>query len=437
MADHKSPVAVPSRREILKLATLGTAGAALSAPFVARRAEAAVTISLMHESSFIKDYDAYMNNVLIPAYKKKTGVNVKYELVSVGSLQTRVTTAAETGQGPDITCNFFNWPFLYNDKYMDVTDIAEKAGKDNGGWYPAAAEAVVVDGKWKAVPFGNVGQLMVWRMDWFKEVGFEKFPDTWDELYEAGVKLKKNGHPIGFELGHGFGDNHGWLYPLLWSFGGKEVEPDGKTIVLDSHETAAAVDFCRKLFKDTMLEDVLGWTDPNNNKSYLSEQISCTNNAESILWFAKKDFPDIAKVTGQAMNPKGPTGQRFHILAPWSHSIFKHTKHPQEARAFLAWLNEPAQVGGWLASADSYYGPFMHAYDDAKLWHVEPRNLPFRDSLATSHLPGWPAPVSRQTSQSVAKYVVVDMFAKACAGKSTKEVIADATAQLKQIYGQA
>jgi len=29
---------------------------------------------------------------------------------------------------------------------------------------------------------------------------------------------------------------------------------------------------------------------------------------------------------------------------------------------------------------------------------------------------------------------VVDMFAKACAGKSTKEVIADAAAQLKQIY---
>ena len=55
-------------------------------------------------------------------------------------------------------------------------------------------------------------------------------------------------------------------------------------------------------------------------------------------------------------------------------------------------------------------------------------------SLATSHLPGWPAPISRPQSESVAKYVVVDMFAKACAGKSTKEVIAEANAQLKQIY---
>ena len=37
----------------------------------------------------------------------------------------------------------------------------------------------------------------------------------------------------------------------------------------------------------------------------------------------------------------------------------------------------------------------------------------------------------------VAKYVVIDMFAKACAGASTKDVIKDAAAQLKDIYRSA
>ena len=32
----------------------------------------------------------------------------------------------------------------------------------------SAQEAVVVNGKWKAIPFGNIGQLMNWRTDWFK-----------------------------------------------------------------------------------------------------------------------------------------------------------------------------------------------------------------------------------------------------------------------------
>ena len=77
-----------------------------------------------------------------------------------------------------------------------------------------------------------------------------------------------------------------------------------------------------------MLEDCLGWTDVSNNKAWMSEQISCTNNAESILWFAKKQFPDIAKVTQQSLNPQGPKG-RFHILAPWSHAIYNFSPEPE------------------------------------------------------------------------------------------------------------
>ena len=94
-------------------------------------------------------------------------------------------------------------------------------------------------------------------------------------------------------------------------------------------------------------------------------------------------------------------------------------------------------MSGWYTSADTYYQPLLHAYDNAPMWQVEPRNIPYRDALASAHLLGWPAPPSRHLAESVAKYVVVDMFAKACAGAATKDVIANAEAQLKQIYRQA
>lgn len=434
MVFSERPLSSTSRRQLLKAAGAGAATSIVGGP---RGRAATKSLTLLHESSFIKTFDAYFQQTLAPTYEKLTGVRINYELASVGSLQTRVTTIAETGTGPDLTLNFFNWPFLYDEKYLDVSDIAEAVGKQQSGWYESAKEACVVNGKWKAVPFGNVGQLMNWRTDWFKEVGFEKFPETWEELLEAGTKLKANGHPFGFELGHGFGDNHGWIYPLLWSYGGHEVEPDGKTVVLDSDETARAVDFARKFFQQAMLEDVLGWTDPSNNKAWLSQQISCTNNAESILWVAKRDFPEIAKVTDQAPNPKGPKGERYHLLNAWSHSIFTHTPDHDAAEAFLRWLTDKPQLEAWYASADTYYQPFLHGYDDAPMWKIEPRNLPYREALASAHLPGWPAPVSRAQSEVIAKYVVIDMFAKACAGASTKEVIKTATDQIKQIYGQA
>ena len=277
-----------SRRDFLKVAVVGAAGAAL-APGVGRAADK--TVTLLHESSFIQTFDDYIKNTLAPAYEKETGVKVVYELTAVGSLPTRISTVIETGSGADVTMIFLLYPFLFSDKLMDVSDIAEEIGKQQGGWYPAAKEAGIVNGQWKAIPHSNIGQLMNWRTDWFAEVGVKKFPDTWEELYEVGKKLKAKDHPFGFELGHGFGDNHGWIYPLLWSYGGHEVEADGKTVVIDSDETAKALDFARKFFKDCMFDDVLGWTDVSNNKAWMAEQISCTNNAESILWFAKKQFP--------------------------------------------------------------------------------------------------------------------------------------------------
>ena len=281
-----------SRRGFLKLAGLGAAGAVLSSRPISASTK---SLTLLHESSFIKTYDEHFQKVLAPAYEKETGVKVTYELTSVGSLQTRVTTVAETGSGADITSNAFSWPFLFDEKYLDVSDIAEEAGKRQGGWYEAAKEAVFVNGKWKAIPFGNIGQLMNWRTDWFKEVGVAKFPETWEELYEVGKKLKAKDHPFGFELGHGFGDNHGWLYPLLWSYGGAEVAPDGKTVAIDSDETARAVDFARKFFRDTMLEDVLGWTDPSNNKAWYAEQIPAPTMPKASSGWASGTFLKLAR----------------------------------------------------------------------------------------------------------------------------------------------
>ena len=421
-----------SRRDVLKIALASAGTAAL--PW--RAGAAGKTITMLHESSFIKVFDEFFQNTLAPNYEKETGVKVIYETTSVGSLPTRDSTVIETGTGADLSMLALLFPFLYQDKLLDVSDIAEDMGKKQGGWYDVGKEAGMIDGKWKAVPFCNIGQLMNWRTDWFAEVGVKKFPDSWEDLYDVGKKLKAKDHPFGFELGHGFGDNHGWLYPLLWSYGGHEVEADGKTVVIDSGETAKAIDFARKFFKDCMLDDVLSWTDVSNNKAWYAEQISCTNNAQSILWLAKRDFPEIAKVTDQALNPQGPKG-RFHLMNSISHGIFNFSPEKDASHDFLRWLMDEKQLGAWYASADSYYQPVTHGFDNAPMWQVEPRNIPYRDAMASAHLPGWPSPPGRQLAESVAKYVVVDMFAKACSGSSTKDVIKAADAQLRDIYKSA
>jgi multiple sugar transport system substrate-binding protein len=419
-----------TRREFLTVSLVTAAGAAL-APRQA--ASAPKSMSVVRESSFIKAFDDYFAKTLAGEYEKATGIKIIYEPVSVGGMLTRLTTIAETKSGPEIAMTAVNWPHLFDASLVDVSDVAGEIGKKIGPWHDNILDSVVVNKKWKALPWGNIGQLEVYRTDWFKEVGVTKFPETWEDLLSAGKLLKAKGHPFGFELGHGFGDNHGWLYPLLWSYGGREVDKDGKTVLIDSDETAKAVDFCRRFYKETMTEDVLGWTDVNNNKAFFGEQISCTNNASSILVVGKRDFPEIAKVTDHGLNPHGPKG-RFHVFNPLAHALLTHAPDQAAAKAFLRWLYDDKQLSRWLASGDCYYAPFLHGYDNHPMWNAEPRYLPYKESLKTSRLHGWPGPASHAMSESVAKYVLVDMFAKACQGESTKTVIAAAAGQLKTIY---
>jgi multiple sugar transport system substrate-binding protein len=423
-----------SRRDLLKLTAGGAVGAIAASSWRPRRASAKpAQITFMRESSYVKEFDEHFKNVLIPRYQQETGIKLNYEIIGAGgSAVPRLVSIVESKAPVDVAWVQQEW--LYRDGLLDVSDIAEEVGRQQGGWYPEVKELSVWEGKWKSVPFGNIGQVMVYRRDWFDAAGITTFPDTWDEFLEAGTRLKKAGHPYGMSMGHGYADNNSWLLPLLWGFGGQVVAKDGKTIQLDSAETARAVDYVRKLYKDACLDDCLGWLDPANNKGFLTSQISCTNNAMSILISAKRDLPEMGKVTDQALNPKGPKG-RFHSLVPVTHGIFKHTPDPEAAKQFLRWLMAPKQVGAWYASAHMYHAPFLHAYDHDPEWDKEPRFKPDQRVLETGKLVSWPAPADRKAGEVVSKWIVIDMFAKACTGVSTKQVIADAVTGLKQIYG--
>ena len=332
-----------TRRSFLKLAAAGAAGAA-AGPFISRNAQAQPkTITFARESSYVKNFDVHFQNVMMPAYEKATGIKIEYQIQAAGgSAVPQLVSMVENKSGADLAWVQQEW--LYRDALVDVSDIAEEVGKQQGGWYDEIKRLSVDKGKWKSVPKGNIGQLMNYRKDWFDEAGVKSFPDTWDEFLEAGIKLKAKGHPFGMSMGHGFADNYSWLYPLLWSYGVTVMDKDGKKVALDSSETAKAVEYVKELYKKACIEDCIGWLDPANNKAFLTSQISCTNNAYSIMVSAKRDLPDMGKVIDHALNPKGPTGQRHHALVPVTHGVFAHSKDVQAAKDFLHPPVEPLRA---------------------------------------------------------------------------------------------
>src|SRR5262249_28071302 len=150
----------------------------------------------------------------------------------------------------------------------DSGDVAEEIGKAQGGYYDVSTKVATVDNKWIGVPWTANGGLIAYRKSWVEEGGDNSFPQNWGTMREAGQKLKAKGAPLGQTAGHTFGGAPGWWYPFLWSWGGKEVEADGKTVVLNSKETVESIKFAVAFWKDCCDEGGLAWDDTNNNRDF-------------------------------------------------------------------------------------------------------------------------------------------------------------------------
>src|SRR6478752_1897273 len=232
------------------------------------------TVHWLKWVDFVPATDQMFNKEMMPAAEKALGIKIKLETVNGNDLQPRITSAIQSAAGPDLIMSFNSYTHLYANSVVDLSDLADAVGKREGGIYPYA-KAICSNGKmFMGMPWAVIGGMIAYRKSWLEEAGATKFPDNWEDYRALAKKLKAKGRPFGQTLGHTFGDAPGFTYPYLWSWGGKEVEKDGKTVVINSKETIESVKFMTGLWKDAMDEGGLAWDDTNNNRAFLSQTIS-------------------------------------------------------------------------------------------------------------------------------------------------------------------
>ena len=420
-----------SRRKFLG-ATVGTT-AALSLGTFIRSGQAATQLRALTWSNTLSAMDDVIREQA-REYGQKTGVEVTWDFINQTDLPTKTAAAVESGAGPDIITLWGDGPQLYAKSLIDMDDVAVDLSNHLDGWTTVAKEIAIVGKTWKAVPWGIIPIAITYRTDWLKDVGYAAFPDTYDEMLVASRKLKDKGHPVGFALGRAIGDANQSYYPMLWAFGGREVDKNGKTVALDSPQTATAIDYVRKLFKEGMTPDVLSWNDSSNNRAFLAEAISATGNAASIYWAEASSAPQLRAVTNHALWPRGPAG-RFGYSTPLSLGVFKFSKAQKEAKAYIKWMQEPQQYSPWIGKGQGMMAGLLAFYENDPVWRSDPKLTILREIPKYVRMPGYPASPSRAAAEAMVKFTIVNMFARACTGMSTAETIKVATGELKQIYG--
>jgi multiple sugar transport system substrate-binding protein len=391
-------------------------------------------VHLLHWTSFVPDEDKWFKETLQSEWAKPNGVDLTVELVSANEAQPKIVAALQGGGGPDVMLLQWTWAHLYTDKLADVSDIAEKIGTDGGGYYDLAKQNAQVQGTWRAVPFGFLGNAEHYRDSVLKAAGGTSFPTSWSDLAKVGADVKtKSKLFFGQAIGHSFGDPPTFFLPFLWSYGGSETDESGKKLAVNSAATKDALVAFKDVFGKASDPQCLSWDDSANNRAYAAKQIWATLNGASIYLSAVKDDPELAKDTQMALLPAGPKGQ-FMLGVPFQYAIPKYVKDPGPAKELISYVMAPKTYGTFMKAGKGYtLAPYKKGESD--LWpSSDPKLDPFKKIGSLSKWYGYPAAPSTAASESGSKYILVDMFAKVAQGETPESAMSWAEGELKKIY---
>jgi multiple sugar transport system substrate-binding protein len=228
----------------------------------------------------------------------------------------------------------------------------------------------------------------------------------------------------------------------MWSWGGTEIEKDGKTVNLNKKEVIDSVKFMTAFWKEAHDEGGLAWDDTNNNRAFLSQTICATLNGASIYIESLRNPDKYMTEKGAQLKtdiqhaplPKGPAGQ-FAMHTFFSHVIPSYSKNQAGAKEFLKWIHTKANYEPWFVSQKGFATPPTHAWEKHKLWDEDKVMAPFKVAGLLGQTPGYPLPASgKKPAEVLTKYIITDMYAKAVQGMPAEDAVKWAQGELTKVY---
>src|SRR5699024_4693054 len=116
------------------------------------------------------------------------GVKINVENFAWAEFQTKWTTGFGSNQLPDVSTALPNHvvEMLDVDALVPLNDVVDNIGRDR--FYEASLEEGTIGEDNYSIPIYSHAMVMWYRKDLLDEVGLD-VPETWDELFEAAVKI--------------------------------------------------------------------------------------------------------------------------------------------------------------------------------------------------------------------------------------------------------
>ena len=206
--------------------------------------------------------------------------------------------------------------------------------------------AKLVGDKYYLMPYGFYLKMLFYRSDWLEEAGIP-VPTTWDEIYEAGLKLTDPSKGrYGWTLR---GVRGGWTFvgeltrARLGSTGIDLFDPyytsSGKS-VFGTPEAALMMDYMKKLYTDTSPKDSISWAYPDQCQAFTSGVTAFLFQDPEVVAICEESMEpgtwDTAPLPVDSVTGQFPVGVGY---AGWG--IPAHSTHKKEAADFILYLSDP------------------------------------------------------------------------------------------------
>lgn len=416
-----------TRRQFLKTSTATAVGmswlASGRAPAFAQKRE----LTLLAWNHFVPASDDELRKQA-EAFGKQAGVTVRVDTIAHLQLPAKRAAEAQSQSGHDLLQTGGADPFLYENQLADVGDVIDDLGKKYGGWYPFAQEGSHTGSGWRAVPWFWISFPATYNVAHFKKAGLE-VPKTWDELLKHGRVLKKQGNPVGLPISH-CSDANTTFWSILWCYGGKVLEADGKTPAINSDKAAQVIEWYKELYRDAMDPEVLSWDNASNNRFLLSGKGSWIHNPISPYVAAVAKKMPIADEINHHASPGGPAG--IHSATGVnSLAIWKFSKHVSLAKDFIKFLFQKENYDAFIVGGSAFNQPPLRHYAEHPIWSSNAKYAMLPKEAEYVHEQGWPAKPNAGVQLIVVNFVLPDIVAKAINGMPTKRALAWGEDQVK------
>lgn len=293
--------------------------------------------------------------------KAHPGVKITIETFAWSEFYTKWTTGLQSGQVPDVSTALPNHvvELLDADAIIPIDDVIDHIGRDR--FYEAPLKEGNLNGKSYSIPIYSHAQVMWYRKDLLKKANIE-VPKTWDELFEAAVKLNDPPNVYGLSVPMGLGDMVAtrFLNYYVRSAGETLITKDGKAN-LTSEAAIDGINYWVKMYKETSPNGSMNFKTLDQSTLFYQGKTAFDFNSGFHIGGVETNSPKLIDQIDAAPIPK------IHVDDPEQGIetanipviVWKNSKHPEIAKAFVESLYEKDRYIKFLHSVPAGMLPAM------------------------------------------------------------------------------